>query len=235
MKNQCILIILSIFISRFAFAINADIYALIQQEIITNLVNHGAISENVNKDNLSIEFTIKDKIPTCSDIQIILSGFEVTKPSNKFKATLKVRSSKGEILKTQIKGSYTELKDIVSLKTRIKSGHIISQGDLTTIKINSNKISSDVAIDVREVIGKTPKTVLSPNSYIELSNLKDPAVVKKGDIVNMIYSKGAVLLKTSGIAMDSGAKGDLIKVKNPRTNVILQSVIVDENKNVKVF
>jgi flagella basal body P-ring formation protein FlgA len=54
-------------------------------------------------------------------------------------------------------------------------------------------------------------------------------VIKNADPVNIIYSSGSINLKTSGIALRAGAVGDMIKVKNGTSGIVVLGKIINNN------
>jgi flagella basal body P-ring formation protein FlgA len=70
---------------------------------------------------------------------------------------------------------------------------------------------------------------IKPGSMFRSSDLVSPAVIKVNDPVNIIFSSGAINLKTVGIAMGNGAVGDMIKVKNESSGAVLLGQIVNKN------
>jgi flagella basal body P-ring formation protein FlgA len=62
------------------------------------------------------------------------------------------------------------------------------------------------------------------NTTIELR----PEVVR-GDMVTLTSSQGHVSIETTGIALESGRTGDLIRVENPQYKTVLRARVVEES------
>jgi flagella basal body P-ring formation protein FlgA len=50
-------------------------------------------------------------------------------------------------------------------------------------------------------------------------------IVGRADNINIIYKTPAITLSATGVAMDDGGEGDLIRVKNLSSNKIVQAVV----------
>ena len=111
----------------------------------------------------------------------------------------------------------------------IKFGDVIQQSDVTTIKVRIDSLNSEYASELNEVVGMQAKTYIAAGEMFKINEVTSPNVIKNNDPVNIIYSSGAINLKTVGIAMGNGAVGDMIKVKNSSSGVVLLGQIVNKN------
>jgi len=58
-------------------------------------------------------------------------------------------------------------------------------------------------------------------------------LVKKGDIVEVSASTGLLVVTMKALAMESGAQGETVTVRNPESHKNFSAIVVDENR-VKV-
>jgi flagella basal body P-ring formation protein FlgA len=54
--------------------------------------------------------------------------------------------------------------------------------------------------------------------------------VKKGDLVEVSASEGRLLVTLKALAMENGAQGDTVTVRNPESQKNFAAVVVDENR-----
>ncbi|MBL9201890.1 MAG: flagellar basal body P-ring formation protein FlgA [Opitutaceae bacterium] len=54
--------------------------------------------------------------------------------------------------------------------------------------------------------------------------------VRKGDVVEVSAVEGLLVVTMKGLAMESGAKGDVVAVRNPESRKNFSAVVVDENR-----
>ena len=55
-------------------------------------------------------------------------------------------------------------------------------------------------------------------------------LVKKGDVVEVSASEGQLLVTMKALAMENGAQGDTVTVRNPESQKNFAAVVVDENR-----
>jgi flagella basal body P-ring formation protein FlgA len=55
-------------------------------------------------------------------------------------------------------------------------------------------------------------------------------LVKKGDVVEVSANSGQLLVTMKALAMESGAQGDTVTVRNPISLKNFAAVVVDENR-----
>jgi flagella basal body P-ring formation protein FlgA len=128
-----------------------------------------------------------------------------------------------------IAGKYASFVELPVASRYIKLGEIIQASDLSTVKTNLDHLKKGYAAEEKEVVGMQARQYIKPGSMFRSSDLVSPAVIKVNDPVNIIFSSGAINLKTVGIAMGNGAVGDMIKVKNESSGAVLLGQIVNKN------
>ncbi len=126
-----------------------------------------------------------------------------------------------------ISGKYVLYIEIPVAARYIKFGEVIQSLDVKNVKAKFNQ-NADI-ISVSEIVGMQAKKYIPMGSVIKRVDIVSPPVIKNNDPVNIIYSSGVINLKTSGIAMGSGAIGDMIKVKNSTSGIVLLGQIVNKN------
>ena len=73
------------------------------------------------------------------------------------------------------------------------------------------------------------KRSISRGSPFNSRNLRLPTTVHKGDIVEIVASTQGLMIRMRGKALNSGAKGERIRVKNQSSKKTIEAVVVDAN------
>ena len=55
-------------------------------------------------------------------------------------------------------------------------------------------------------------------------------LVKKGNIVEVSAADGLLLVTLKALAMENGAQGDTVTVRNPESQKTFAAIVVDENR-----
>ena len=113
----------------------------------------------------------------------------------------------------------TSNADIVAKRT-IRAQAILTEDDLA-IRAGA---SSNAETELLEFVGMETREVLYAGRPISRSQLGEPAIVQRNEIVQMIYLTGSVQIVTEGRALGRAALGEPIRVMNlgSRTTVSAQ-------------
>ena len=116
----------------------------------------------------------------------------------------------------------------------IRPGEVIKDEMITERAFAPNLLGVALFIDGRQtVVGRMARRSLLPGQPIPTSAVEDPWAVARGAIVKVIIEDNGLSIATYGSAMQSGAAGTLIPVRNTDTGVIIRG-IVQPDGTVKV-
>lgn len=205
------------------------LFAIADEDFVGKTIN-GLLQEKIQDNRIIIEqeYSSKskfDKIKSAQDKidSIIVEQFEPKNSS--FRVRVNYNDGKAETLS----GRYLSYVMAPIAARYIKFGDVIQQSDVTTMKVRIDSLNSEYASELNEVVGMQAKTYIAAGKMFKMNEVTSPNVIKNNDPVNIIYSSGAINLKTVGIAMGNGAVGDMIKVKNSSSGVVLLGQIVNKN------
>lgn len=122
---------------------------------------------------------------------------------------------------------------IVTVKMMVKKGEIVNKSNLKLIPYNHKKIPADLITDIDEAANLQALRHLRAGLPLRFSYLREKPEVSKDKIIKIIYNKPGLVLESTVQAMQDGVTGDIIKVKNIKTNKILTATVIKEN-TVKV-
>jgi flagellar basal body P-ring formation protein FlgA len=116
-----------------------------------------------------------------------------------------------------ISGIYTALIDVPVLTKQLGRTDVVEASDISIKSVSERLIRKDTVTDAKQLIGQSPRATISTNRPIRVSEISAPIVIKKGDTVQMTFTNPFMSIKTSGIALADGAKGEMIRVKNEKS------------------
>ena len=111
--------------------------------------------------------------------------------------------------------------EVVVAKVPIPKGSLIEPGMVGIRKVLSSKARGALS-DLKEVVGKVAKKDFLPGEVLKERELAPNFVVKKGSPVKVIYEKGPIHIELLGIALEGGAVGNIIRVRNISTGKVLR-------------
>ncbi len=110
-------------------------------------------------------------------------------------------------------------------KLVIYPGDVISDDMLADAPLATINFGGPVAISRAQLVGMSARRTLLPGRAIPLIAVGAPRVVRSGASVKLIYVDGALEIMTFGSAMQDGAVGDLIKVRNDDSGVTVNGEV----------
>jgi flagella basal body P-ring formation protein FlgA len=113
-------------------------------------------------------------------------------------------------------------------KKSIRKGSVIRETDLTYEDFPQEAINETIAQDSMQLVGQEAQKSLYRNKPIFLRDLGSRTIIKRNDMVTMLFTKGAMILQTTGRAMENGGTGDTIKVMNDHSKKIVTGKITAE-------
>ncbi len=75
------------------------------------------------------------------------------------------------------------------------------------------------------IIGKMARRTLLPGQPIAPSDIGNPRLVVNGGPVTLCFTEGGLTISTSGAAQQDGTEGELIRVRNTDSGVIVSGVV----------
>ncbi len=75
------------------------------------------------------------------------------------------------------------------------------------------------------VVGKMARRTLLPGAAIPLGAIDNPRLVANGAEVRLVYSEKGLTIVTTGAALQDGAAGDVIRVRNSDSGVTVSGAV----------
>ena len=91
---------------------------------------------------------------------------------------------------------------------------------------NRPALLATVAVGQREAEGKVAKRTLLPGRMIPTAGLREPFAVEAGKPVSVTFSHGALTISITGVPLQPGAVGDMIKVRKIDSGVVFTGTVL---------
>lgn len=126
-------------------------------------------------------------------------------------------------------GHYEELVTLPVLKRGMRNGEVITASDFDWRQFSARSARQNVIADPDLMIGKTARRSISQLRPVRLDELAEPAILKKNTMVKMICRTPGMEIATTGEALTSGAKGEVISVRNLNSKQVVRAMVESEN------
>jgi flagella basal body P-ring formation protein FlgA len=120
--------------------------------------------------------------------------------------------------------STSEMIEALVINQTIAKGTVVDIDMLEMKLIEINRVRDKSSTDLTSILGGRALRNLQRGHQVAQT---DVCLVCKGDDVSIIAKNSNMMIKTSGTAIESGSKGESIKVKNNSSNRIVKGVIGD--------
>jgi flagella basal body P-ring formation protein FlgA len=154
-----------------------------------------------------------------------VDNLQLDKAHSRWQATLLLKANDRNIAPVNLSGHYEETAQIPVLKRPLQSGDVISESDIEWSQQPVTHLRKAIITDPKDMIGKSPKRMISQDRPVRIDEIASPALINKGARITLLYKSQALVIKTLGEAMDRGAKGDVIRVKNVESKQIIEGTV----------
>lgn len=116
-------------------------------------------------------------------------------------------------------------KEVIVFSEHLTKGRLIQDSDLKTDLVDVNDIRESYYKEKSAIIGKELKRNIKSGEIVREVLLNMPQVIKRGQLVSLMAVSSAISVETTGTAMSDGRIGDIIRVKNNRSERIVSGIV----------
>ena len=139
------------------------------------------------------------------------------------------------LILASVRSAVAEEKRLPVPAVSIRAGELIRDDMITERAFASGLLGVAMFIEGRQVlVGRMARRALLPGQPIPSNAVEDPWTVARGAMVKVVVEDSGLSIVTYGSAMQSGAAGALIPVRNTDTGVIIRAVVQPDG-TVKVM
>jgi flagella basal body P-ring formation protein FlgA len=119
-----------------------------------------------------------------------------------------------ERARVRLSGDIQLFGDVLCLRRTRRRHTILTSNDLEVVHRNIGQLGADFIADPKLAVGRELKTTLQAGAILYGRLLKNPTIVKRGALVSILARSGPLTIKAAGQVKTSGARGDIVRVKN---------------------
>lgn len=131
-------------------------------------------------------------------------------------------------------GKIQVIAEVPLAKAGIARGAVISEADIEMQQIDIS-ISPLIITDKDDCLGKRAKTMLQAGKPILKSNIEQPPVINRGEIVAIEARSGGLVIRDKGIALKDGYLNERIPVRNAASGKQILGTIIAASLVVVTF
>ncbi len=109
----------------------------------------------------------------------------------------------------------------------INKGETLAEQDLKSVKIRRNRLKPSVLSKKEQLVEKEAKRSLKEGKLINEREVGSRILVRKGDIVTLVYKRGQMQITAKGEALNDGAKNQKIEAENTKSKKKVYGIVKD--------
>jgi flagella basal body P-ring formation protein FlgA len=141
------------------------------------------------------------------------------------RVTVGVRCNGGKPWSLYLPARVKRLETVVIAKHELMRGQPLRRSDLTLEQHDVGRLRRGYFVDLQRVIGQIPERNLPRGRVLSPKQLKAPDAIARGSEVSIVASIHGIQARMKGLALDNGALGERIRVKNLSSNKELEARI----------
>ncbi len=118
-------------------------------------------------------------------------------------------------------------KEIAVATQNIYKDQEITANDIKLVRTDISGVNDGYYASVDELIGLVVQRTLYTNTVIKHHMVKQPLLVRRGEMVKLVVRAPGLTIEGQGVAQTDGIKGQLIRIKNTRSNKIVEATVQD--------
>ena len=122
------------------------------------------------------------------------------------------------------------MTEVLTYSRSLSSGDIIQAEDLIYSQVLVQAVPSDAPRSADDVIGLSVKRPLRTGQAVSTRDLLAPLVIRRDDLVQVIYRDGSIVLSLEAKAMGNAAVGELFTLQNTSSKKSIEAVATGPGK-----
>lgn len=127
--------------------------------------------------------------------------------------------------RVRVVGRIYRTEEVPVLSRRISPGQRIEETDIEWRMVRSERLKSGAVADPGALVGMVARRAIRRGDPVRANDVMEPLLVSKGQAVVMIFEQPGLLLTALGQAIEDGAEGQAVRIKNLQSNAIVQAIV----------
>ncbi len=144
--------------------------------------------------------------------------------SQRFDASIAMLGS--EASPVVVNGRLEPMISIPVLRNHAMPGDLITAEDLEWQRVAARRTGPSTISRLEDLVGRTPRRPITAGQAVRLTDVRPNYVIGKGDLVTIVLKAGSMTLTVSAEALEKGAVGDIIRVRNHQSRKVLETRVL---------
>jgi flagella basal body P-ring formation protein FlgA len=165
-------------------------------------------------------------VPVEASPQPIASELDYDPDSGRFSALLSVTGSGMEPVNLRVAGRAEDTVMLPVAASRLVAGTVLRADDVRIARVHAGALHAEVLHDAADAVGLQLRHPVAAGLPLAVADLMRPPLVLRNTRVQMQLQTPGIALTGEGLALDSGARGERIRVQNPSSRAVMEAEVV---------
>jgi flagella basal body P-ring formation protein FlgA len=165
-------------------------------------------------------------VPAEASPRPIATELDYDAGSGRFSAVLSVTGDEMEPINLRVAGQVTDTIELPVAVARLNAGTVLRADDMRIARVSTGMLHGEVLHTADEAVGLQLRHPVVTGEPFSTADVMRPALVVRGANVEMQLQSPGISLRAQGVAMDSGATGERIRVLNPSSHAVVDAEVI---------
>lgn len=165
-------------------------------------------------------------VPSEATPKPVASQLDYDPATGRFTATLTVNGKQMEPIIARIGGQAVETVELPVGTMRLATGMVLRPDDVHMMRVRSVQVHGEVVRTLDQAIGMQMLRQVPAGRPLAVTDLARPILVPHGATVQMQLVVSGLLVTGQGMALESGAVGERIKVQNSGSHAVIEAEVI---------
>jgi flagella basal body P-ring formation protein FlgA len=144
--------------------------------------------------------------------------------------TVGVRCAGSRPWKLYVPARISKMANVAVAARALTRGHRLGPDDLRQESRDLATVSRDAVRDPQHVRGYVMRRSAGVGRVIDTRMLSAPLLVERGQGVQLLSSTAGLQIRMTGVSLDDGSRGEMIRVRNPVSNRVVRARVVGSGR-----
>jgi flagella basal body P-ring formation protein FlgA len=164
--------------------------------------------------------------PSDRPVFLVLDGLELDEARRRFTAKLVVRVDDRVTGILGLAGAVRALVEVPAPLQPLRDGQLVEPELLGTVWIPESALAPDTVLAAEEIVGREAGRRVPAGRPLRESDLRAPRLVRKGELVTLVFQRGPIELTARGRALEDGGEGERIRAVNVDSERPVSGVVI---------
>ncbi|MBK1697720.1 flagellar basal body P-ring formation chaperone FlgA [Rhodovibrio salinarum] len=190
---------------------------------------HAKLAERGIDGDVEVQLDTPDTalvLPVDAPGTVKIAGLNYDRDSGRFTANVVAPDAQRPLARATVSGKALAMVEIPVLTRRIGRDEVIGQRDIAWVTRPVDAITANHIRDARKLVGMSARRSIRPERPVRETDVTAPVIVPRNSLVTLMLQTEQMRLTAQGRALQDGAKGEVVRVVNTKSNTTVSGVVV---------